>query len=555
MTFPSSLRPKGQNPLPSSLKPKQQKTQEEPEESNIKSAIRTGLQYPQGRLEVTPPGLLASLIQMIGTGESLDPEEIEHIRMVSEREGIPFDEEKYLKAVKSASESFPTVGNIGRMIEEKTGVPLEAKNRLQKGVRFFGSASKLAPEGYAIRGTNVALPKPVLGAAVEGTREVLLEAGIPEPVANIASFAILHKPPEGSSSIEFSAKTKPSGMKERRFENIKEPREVSPGKLQQITDTVESDFKNIADDIISKSSIEETRNTLKENPAFKNEVRDQFKRVEELSGNIPDKFNVSEVGKTLINRTLKKKGTGFTISEYDKDFKSNIKKILKETPSQEITAKDLVIQYRKNNKELSEIYDPSKSYAANRAKKDAILEHNRAIAEVIQNKFPDTEFSKLFDNTNKQWTKISDAEAIDKFIDGIFDKKIKFEKGKKFFESDNLARPFKRALGEEGFKEFETLMKDLMTTETPYKMLQVAKQKGFSDLFQTAGAFLIHPTLGKLKLGIEGSKRGFKSIMDMLLDKPKYAITYREGIDALKKGKFTEAEHKFDILNKQMENQ
>ena len=112
---------------------------EEEEEGFWKSASRTALQIPQGILEGTLPGMIAGAIPLVGMGEALDPEEIEHIKKISEREGIPFDEEKYMQAVQGASEAFPTVSNIARGIESKTGLPLEAKTPIQKGVNILST--------------------------------------------------------------------------------------------------------------------------------------------------------------------------------------------------------------------------------------------------------------------------------------------------------------------------------------------------------------------------------------------------------------------------------
>src|SRR5579864_2869489 len=99
-------------------------------ESFLKSSARTAYQIPSGIAQTRTFPL--DLLQMAGLGHAIDPEEIEHLRKIHEREGIPFDEEKYLQGVQQASETFPTQGNIERMIEEETGAPLTPRNKLQK---------------------------------------------------------------------------------------------------------------------------------------------------------------------------------------------------------------------------------------------------------------------------------------------------------------------------------------------------------------------------------------------------------------------------------------
>lgn len=519
----------------------------EEEEGFLKSGFRTVAQPLLGFLSTTTPGLLASFFELLATGEAFDPEAISGFKKASEEAGIPFDEDKYLEAAHTYLSHIPTVSNLARITEEKTGLPLQPKTKTQKGLRFATEVGRITP--------GATTQKLASAGTATAAKIGLEEAGVPEPLAELAGLAT--GIPAGiktpAYNVSIGKKTKPSGLPERRFEKLKEPRQVSESKLSQINEKLETDFKNISDKIIESSPIQETRTSLKENAGFKNEVRDQFKKVEEFANSIPKRLNTTEVKNKLVNNVLSKKGTGFAPGEYDKDFRSFVKNFIKETPTQEVGAVDLVKQYRKNNQELSGAYDPSRSYNYNRAKKDALLEYNRALSDVIEEQFPNSDFSNLFKETNKQWSKIADAEAIDKFIDGLFDGKIRFEKGKRFFENENLARPFKRALGEEGFKEFESLMKDLMSSETPYKMLQVAKKSGWKELVSTAGAYLISPKLGGIKTGYEIGKRAFKATMNSLLDKPQLTISLKKGIDNLKKGKFAEAEKQFNALKGELE--
>ncbi len=522
----------------------QEQEQSEYKESTLKSWVRTGMQVPLGIGQaLTYP---ADLFQMLGMGLALDEEEIEHIRMISEREGIPFDREKYVQAVHKTAETVPTQSNLEKLIEEKTGLPLQPKTKGQKLIRLASSAGKFAP------GTIV--QKGVAAGTAAATSAGLQQAGVPEPVADIVGLGLsgvaAAKTPKVTPKIK--PVTKPSGMPVRRFEKIKEPRVVPKGKIEKIHSKLEGDFRKISDEIIKDSPISKTKATLQENPAFKAEVGEQFKKVESLAEQLPEKISTDKVKKSIMRKLSDKEGTGFSPSEYDKDYKKFMKEFVKETPKKEIVAKDLVAQYRKNNSSLSEAYDPSRSRAFNRAKKDALLDYNRSIADVMEEVFPDTEFRNLFKETNKQWSQILDAEAIDKFIDGMFDGEVKFKEGRKFFENANEARPFKNALGEKNFPKFEQLMKDLLSSEKPAQMLKVAEQMGFGDLVETAGSFIIHPAFGKAKLAYTVTKRGYQSMVNAFIDKPQYMLTLEKGLDALKKGNFTAAEKSFNTLEKEV---
>jgi hypothetical protein len=130
----------------------------------------------------------------------------------------------------------------------------------------------------------------------------------------------------------------------------------------------------------------------------------------------------------------------------------------------------------------------------------------------------------------------------------MFDGKIRFDKGSKFFSKDGVQDSFKRALGDEGFRNFEQLMKDLMSTQEAYSLMKRANDKGFSDFAKTGIAYMLHPNLAKAKAGYDG----VKSIYKALLDKPKLAITWDQGLKAAKKGNFLEAQNKFNLVNKQV---
>jgi hypothetical protein len=511
------------------------------EESWGKSLLRTLYQIPSGIAQgVTYP---LDLISMVGTGEALDEEEIEHLKRISAREGIPFDEAKYYEAVQGASEAFPTQGNIENLIEQKTGVPLAPKTKLQKGLKLAATAGKLNP-GSLSQKTTAAATAPTVSYALQKT-------GVPEGLSDFAGLAVSPGAAAITPKASIEAAKKPSGLTTRRFESIEKPKEISKSRYNKINEKLESDFRNIADKIIEDSPVSKTYTSLKEDSAFKSKIGDLFEKVEDLAEDIPNKFSSNIVKKEVAKKYQSKEGMGISTSEYDDYYQKFMKKFMKDTPSKEITAKDLVGQYRKNNRALGELYEPSKSGAYNRAKKDALLDYNRVISDVIETGFPQTEFSDLFKFTNKRWGEIKDSESINKFLKDMFDGKVRFDKGQKFFSKDRVSDSFKRALGEENFPKFEQLMKDLMSTQEAYKLLKKAESKGFSDFAKTGFAYLLHPNLAKAKMGLEYVQKTYNT----LLDKPKLVFTWDEGIKSAKKGNFEEAINKFNLIEKEVKKQ
>jgi hypothetical protein len=503
------------------------------EESWGKSALRSLYQIPSGIAQgFTAP---LDLISAVGAGESFDPEEIEHLEAISKREGIPFDKEKYLQAIQGAQEAFPTQGNIEKLVEEKTGFPTQPRTALQKGIKLASTAATLSP-GNAIQ-------KGVAGVAAPTVSQGLQKVGVPEALSDIAGLAVSPIAATKTPKIDISKSKKPSGLTERRFESVKKPKEISESRYNKISEQLEVDFKNISDKIIQESPIGKTYSSLKEDSSFKSNVGNLFKDVEDLAENIPNKFSTDIVKKQLNKKIESKVGKSITPSEYDQDYNKFMKKFIKDTPTKNIEAKDLVKQYRMNNKTLGELYESSKSAAYNRAKKDAYLDYNRSISDMIENGFPESEFSNLFKSTNKKWSEIKDAESIGKFFDDLFDGKIQYAKGKKMLAKERVTDSFKRSFGE-NYPKFIQLTDDLMGTKEAFSLLSKAKEKGLGDLLKTGSAFLLHPSLAKAKVGIDYIKR----IYQTLLDKPKLAFTWDKGIREMKKGNYKDAFRNFKLI-------
>lgn len=511
-----------------------------------KNAFRTVLQIPQGIAEGTIPGISAGLFEMLAMGESdLGVEEWHKLRELSESEGIPFDEEAYEQARQDMLGTIPTVSNIGRKIEEETGLPLEAKTGLQKLTRLGSLAGKFQP-GSASQKASAAVAAPATAAGLEA-------AGVPEPLAELGGLGIGAIAGGKTPTIDVSLKkTKPSGLPERIFENTKKPKEVSEKRLGKINEKLESDFKEISDKIIKESPVGETFENLKNDPTFKSESRELLSQAQEIADSTPGHVPAIDMKKELVNRSHKRI-QGFSASEYDKSYAKFMNESLNDIFTKEISPSQLVKQYRKNNAALSEYFEPGSSKALNRAKRDALLDNNRTIADVLEKNFPESELSNVFKEGNDRWTKIMDAEAVDDFVNELFKDGVNYKKMNNFFDKQGYEFKFKRALGDKGYKDFQGLVKDMLTSETPYKMLKVAKGKGFEDLFKTGLSFFLHPKIGAVKLGLDVAKNSYKGLVNSFLDKPQLTVRFKKGLDNIKKGNFAEAEKELTALKGEIE--
>lgn len=521
------------------------------EESVTKNLSRKGLQFAKGLARATSPGLaydIATQIpQFVGTGEALNEfEELnERLPELKAKFGhlakdLPneIDREKYMEAVQNASEYFPTIENLSKISEEQTGIPLEAKTPVDRLFGLSGMAAKFAPNGLASK-TIAAIGAP----ATSGGLQLL---GVPEPLSDIGGLASSQIASSAAKNI--TKQLKPSGLTQRRFESVKKPTRVSENIYNKINDVVENDFRTISDEILSKKN--QIYNDMKVNPSFFEDLDKQFEKVSKLSEEIPNKLDPYELKSDLMHRGQLKTKKGISPDETEIEFNKEIKRLTKQIQDSKFhTAHDYVEQYRKNNKSLKKYYEPGKSAAFNEAKKEALLEYNRAIANQFEKNFPDSEFVKLFKETNATNRVAKDVEKVNSFVNDLTEGKINFKKGKSFFEDKFTKDAFKRVLGEDGLKEYELLIKDLLSLEQPMSYIKKADNAGFWDVAKQAVPYMINPKVGAVTSGY----KLYKNAMNHLLSEPRLIPVWRRGIQEMKSGKFAAAQKTFEFLNREMQ--
>lgn len=387
------------------------------------------------------------------------------------------------------------------------------------------------------------------GAVIGGAEQSARESGVPEDIITLGKGALAAtgsvKGTKGSIAIEKA--TKPSGMTTRQFEKLNEPRQVSEGKLNQINTKLEKDFRQISDKIINESPVGETARNLKNDPMYKSQTTELFKEAQDLAnsmeGKVPHKTIVNEYA-NISNKSKK----GFMDNDYEESYSNYMNKAIGKI-KEDVSYGQIVEQFRKNNAELSDAFDPSISRPANRAKKDALLDQNKALAKIIEQSAPESELSNVFKEGNNRWSKIMDAEALDLLVNDIFDGKINFKKIEKVLDSPKYGHILKRSLGKEGYKAFTQLLKDMSETGAGYKMLKVAKAKGWSDLPSTVALYTLAPKIGMAKAGLNLFKASKKILFNSMLDKPELVIKLKSGVNHLKKGEFDKAQEVFKEVN------
>lgn len=507
-----------------------------PQDSYLKQAARTIYQPVGGFLsKFTYP---ADVAQIMGQGEALSEYDQLQERLPELQRQFPnapwenftgLDREKYMQAVQSASETFPTQHNIEQGIENLTGLPLTPQTDVEKALRLSGTAAAFRPGAVSDK---------ITAAVVAPTVKTGLQlAGVPEPISDIAGLATSSVTPTVQS---ISKVTKPSGLATQRFENLKEPIRVSSRTIEKINDSAERDFRKISDKLFSESS--PTYLEVKKGGEYRKALEEGFDKVDELAKEIPGTFKSNDIKNIHLNKMNAREEVGISPSEYEREYLKESRKISKGIPSNKyFNATDAVKQFRKNNSELSQLYEPGKSKSFNRAKADALLSYNEALAEVIEQKYPNSEFSNLFKKQNQRWSDLKNVESVNESIDSLFDGKLDFKAAQKILETKRLQLPFKKVLGKDNYKEFEGLLGDFLSKKESYSLIKKAEASGFNEFvkfMKTGGLTLLNPKLGAIKAGADG----IKMVKNAILDKPQYIVKWRNSIKDLKNGKFKSAE-------------
>jgi len=156
----------------------------EPEESGIQKFNRYLGQIPSGAIVAsTWPG---SVSTALGTADAIQEFEELQERLPRLKKLFPqapwgdlkeLDEEKYMEAVQKAQETGPTPENIIKSLEDVTGLPLEAKTKGQRFLRYLVEAGALS-KGSAASKAHKSLKAGAYSSALQAV-------GVPETVADM----------------------------------------------------------------------------------------------------------------------------------------------------------------------------------------------------------------------------------------------------------------------------------------------------------------------------------------------------------------------------------
>ncbi len=173
--FEDEIQPEAQQPkngwvFEDELQPKK--------EDPLKSFIRTASQAPLGYASASAPALGSQAISLATQGAAInagyEDEEMQEARKRFPGEfHEPLTQEQRMAAAEPIAKYSPTLQNATQFAEEKLGIPLTPKTKLQHGLNLFGQATNISNAGGI-------LGRAARGTVAAGTSEKLQDVTLPD---------------------------------------------------------------------------------------------------------------------------------------------------------------------------------------------------------------------------------------------------------------------------------------------------------------------------------------------------------------------------------------
>lgn len=532
--------------IPPIEKPKQQETnsaptdwsqfeEAPPEESAGMASLRSAYQPFAGYAQkfTWPADIVAAGAEGMALGTQLEQNDnlawASQFRPKEVQEKIAaMHKPTYDEMRQQAAETYPsylTQSGLEKKIEELTGLPLTPRTTIDQVLRLGGNAAGFRGGSY-FNGTKLApgamartIEKGVAGVTAPLVSEGLQKMGVPEPIAeNIGLLGAQFTPVPRSIPTGTTPIMKKSGMPQRNFESITKPTKISESYHGTITQNIETDMRQATDKLFSEAS--PTYVEMKTNPGFRDERIAGMENVQNLASGLSRKINTNDVRKEFIsavNKRIKESG-GIAHSEFDRELLKEANILLRGTKiNRAASASDLLRQYRKANSDKGKLFELGSSTSRNEAKQEALRLHNNAVSNIIETKYPQTDFAKEFLKENKAWAAMEDADKAKNIVDSLFTPEgIKFKDAQKLLKDNSTTRGLRRMLGKEKFGNLQEIARDFVSQGNKYKLLKPVEGPGVGSMVKDALLFPTHPLIAGTSLAKTGYQhfkgRGLKNV-------------------------------------------
>lgn len=470
----------------------------EPEESTGKSLARYAAQIPGGAAEMSALGITGNLANFIGTGESLaELEELEE-RIPELKKMFPtapwenfkgVDREKYMEAVEGAQSYNPfTVSGLSKIIEESTGLPLEAKTRGQKGVRFLAGAGKLKP--------GTLTEKLKFAGKATASKEILQSLGVPEPIAELGGLLTgdikLPKISRGQTTKMTSGLTQPKAV------------EARQPKLGTITSgQQENAFKKLDKEAteLTKKSIQKHQpiaKKIEEGFDFESKFQKEFGEIQKTAEKANPEIDVTPISETISKNAKKYRG----IPNPHPEAQKIIKEVRAFRNLPQTSLRNLLKIYRSNNSKLKNIFETAHVTGKQKEYVDFLRDYNSSIEKSFKQTLPiDSTWMKNFENLNKEYSSFKKTQSTINQLKDVFGENPTLKQVERLAKDVQRQKKLSLSMGKEGAQEIIQIGKDLTKAKESIKNIP-KKEWGKWDKAFPLAVFI--PFAGKPIAGIKG---------------------------------------------------
>jgi hypothetical protein len=370
-------------------------------------------------------------------------------------------------------------------------VPLPTTQDVAKSLNYqepqtpLGRITKPAAQGLGA-GALTLNPSAAIISAGGGLAKGLAQEvlGVSEETGDIVDLATTLS---AGSLAALKRVLKPSGLTERYFESGKKTLNMPKSQYESLISNIEKESKDIIEKTLSKNP---NYVSLSENPGkYLMDLDKDLDKVTNLAGVIPGEFKAEDVVKAIKKRSSSRKYTPIADSSEDKAYKNKIKEVLGDiNPSEKLPFDSLLKKYRANNKDAAGMFSSASTGSELTGKRDALLDINRALSDVMEQKAKGSQYNKLFKLTNKRFSDQANIQQINDFVSDIFPgDKINYRKVHDYFDKGAVQRrALRSSFGKDAEAGFSRLMKDLLEQERGMRKI---KPKTAESLLTVNGAY------------------------------------------------------------------
>ncbi len=480
----------------------------------------------------------ADLLSLAATGESLGEfnelqERLPELQKKFPGMGVPseLDEEKYMEALRTAQETFPTQRNFETLVEEKTGAPLTEKNTLQKMLRLGGMAGGFTP-GTAGQKAISATAAPLVS---QGAQAV----GVPESLSDILGLGLSPLRLKSGAVKEAGEKLRAPPLKETMKSGLEKPRaieskNVAKGKIspQQQTEAIQNLNKQA--EHLTKKKFEEhfpIAKQLEEGFDFQGEFNKEYGDLESIAKKYNPTMDIEPISQFLEETFEKYHG----IASPHKDAKRILHEASKISENLNAGLHSLLKNRKSNNAKLGEIYGQSLMKGKRPEYSTWLRELNKKIDASIKKTLPEnSSFIKRMDDVNAKYSQHKKALEAKSLLEPILGGKLSGQRLKSLIENPKIQRKLELATNKKTAEELTQIAKDLKTATDAIKKIPQKDISKLESVYSTA-AVLSGGLFGKVHALAKG-KDAAQQVFGYMLLNPKSRKSYSEVLKALAKG-------------------